>query len=45
LTCAAIVGLLPPPGRIAGGSVHLDGERIDTLPAEPLRRIRAGASG
>jgi peptide/nickel transport system ATP-binding protein len=40
LTGAAIVGLLEPPGRIAGGAVRLDGKRIDTLPPEPLRRIR-----
>ena len=45
LTCAAIVGLLPPPGRIAGGSVRLDGERVDTLSAEPLRRIRGRRIG
>jgi peptide/nickel transport system ATP-binding protein len=40
LTGAAIVGLLEPPGHIAGGAVRLDGKRIDTLPPEPLRRIR-----
>ncbi len=45
LTGAAIIGLLTPPGRIAGGSVHLDGERIDTLPAERLRRIRGRRIG
>jgi peptide/nickel transport system ATP-binding protein len=45
LTGAAIVGLLAPPGRIAGGSVHLDNERIDTLPAERLRRIRGRRIG
>src|SRR4051794_7719454 len=45
LTGAAIVGLLTPPGRIAGGSVHLDGERIDTLSPERLRRIRGRRIG
>src|SRR5271156_2875042 len=45
LTGAAIVGLLTPPGRIGGGSVRLDGERIDTLAAEPLRRIRGRRIG
>jgi peptide/nickel transport system ATP-binding protein len=45
LTGAAIVGLLTPPGRIGGGSIHLDGERIDTLPAERLRRIRGRRIG
>jgi peptide/nickel transport system ATP-binding protein len=45
LTGSAIVGLLTPPGRIGGGSVHLNGERIDTLPAERLRRIRGRRIG
>ena len=45
LTGAAIVGLLEPPGRIAGGEVRLDGQRIDNLPAEPLRRIRGRRIG
>ena len=34
LTGAAIIGLLEPPGRIAGGEILLDGERIDNLPYE-----------
>ena len=33
MTGAAIIGLLDPPGRIAGGEVRLKGERIDNLPA------------
>jgi peptide/nickel transport system ATP-binding protein len=45
LAGAAIVGLLTPPGRIAGGAIHLQGERIDTLPAERLRRIRGRRIG
>ena len=45
LTGAAIVGLLTPPGRIGGGSIHLDGERIDNLPPEGLRRIRGKRIG
>jgi peptide/nickel transport system ATP-binding protein len=45
LTGAAIMGLLTPPGRIAGGSVHLSGERIDTLSPERLRRIRGRRIG
>ena len=45
LTGSAIVGLLTPPGRIGGGSVHLNGERIDTLPAERMRRIRGRRIG
>ena len=31
LTGAAIIGLLEPPGRIAGGQILLEGERIDNL--------------
>ena len=45
LTGAAIIGLLEPPGRIAGGEVRLKGERIDNLPAEALRRIRGRRIG
>ena len=45
LTGAAIIGLLTPPGRIAGGSVHLAGERIDTLPPDRMRRIRGRRIG
>lgn len=45
LAGAAIAGLLAPPGRIAGGSVHLAGERIDTMPPERLRRIRGRRIG
>ena len=45
LTGAAIIGLLPAPGRIAGGAVYLTGERIDTLPPERLRRIRGRRIG
>ncbi|HZA65745.1 MAG TPA: ABC transporter ATP-binding protein [Geminicoccaceae bacterium] len=40
LTGAAVIGLLEPPGRIAGGQVVLEGERIDQLPYERLRRLR-----
>jgi len=45
LTGAAIIGLLEPPGRIAGGEVLLDGDRIDNLPADELRRIRGKRIG
>jgi peptide/nickel transport system ATP-binding protein len=40
LTGAAIIGLLEPPGRIAAGEILLDGERIDNLRADKLRRLR-----
>ena len=45
LTGAAIVGLLERPGRIAGGEIRLDGQRIDNLAPEPLRRIRGRRIG
>jgi peptide/nickel transport system ATP-binding protein len=40
LTGLAIIGLLEHPGRIAGGQIRLDGQRIDHLPQEALRRLR-----
>ena len=40
LTGAAIIGLLEPPGRIAGGEILLHGEAIHTLSAERMRRLR-----
>jgi len=45
LTGAAIIGLLEPPGRIAGGEILLKGSRIDNLPPEALRRIRGKRIG
>src|SRR5438445_2443689 len=45
LTGAAIIGLLEPPGRIAGGRVLLDGRRIDDLAPEALRRVRGKEIG
>ena len=40
LTGSAIIGLLDPPGRIAGGEIRFEGRRIDNLPYEAMRRIR-----
>ena len=40
LTGAAVIGLLEPPGRIAEGEILLDGERVDRLPYERMRRLR-----
>ena len=45
LTGAAIIGLLEPPGRISGGEVLLDGERIDTLSDDQMRHIRGRRIG
>ena len=45
LTGAAIIGLLDPPGRIAGGEILLEGRRIDNLPYEQMRKIRGRQIG
>jgi peptide/nickel transport system ATP-binding protein len=45
MTGAAVIGLLEPPGRIAGGEVRLNGLRIDNLPYEELRKIRGREIG
>ncbi len=45
VTGAAIIGLIDPPGRIAGGQVRLEGRRIDDLPPDAMRRIRGKKIG
>ena len=45
LTGAAIIGLLEPPGRIAGGGILLSGRRIDDLRAEAMRKVRGREIG
>jgi peptide/nickel transport system ATP-binding protein len=40
LTGAAIIGLLEPPGRIAGGEIWLEGRRIDSHSPEAMRKLR-----
>ena len=45
LTGNAIIGLLEPPGRIAAGEIRLEGERIDQLEGEKMRRIRGRRIG
>ena len=40
LTGAAIIGLLDPPGRVASGEIRFQGQRIDKLPYEQMRRMR-----
>jgi peptide/nickel transport system ATP-binding protein len=41
----AVIGLVEPPGRIAGGEIRLEGQRIDDLPRERMRRLRGGRIG
>jgi peptide/nickel transport system ATP-binding protein len=45
MTGSAVIGLLEPPGRIAGGEVWLDGERIDNLSPEAMRKVRGKRIG
>jgi peptide/nickel transport system ATP-binding protein len=45
LTGAAIIGLLEPPGRVTGGQILLNGQRIDHLGHEAMRKIRGRQIG
>ena len=45
LTGASIIGLLEPPGRVAGGQIVLEGQRIDHLRHEQMRHIRGRRIG
>jgi peptide/nickel transport system ATP-binding protein len=45
MTGSAIIGLIAPPGRISNGEILLQGERIDNLPPEKLRRYRGKRIG
>ena len=45
LTGQSIIGLLEPPGHIAGGKIHLSGQRIDQLPYHEMRRLRGKKIG
>ena len=45
ITGMAIIGLIEPPGRIAAGEIRFEGERIDRLPYEQMRRIRGRRIG
>src|SRR5437868_4180777 len=45
VTGLAVIGLIDPPGRIAGGEIYLSGMRIDHLPPEEIRRVRGKRIG
>ena len=45
LTGMSIIGLLDAPGRLGGGIITLEGERIDNLRYEEMRRIRGKKVG
>jgi len=45
MTGSAIIGLIEPPGHIAGGEVYLSGKRIDNLPQEEMAKLRGKRIG
>jgi peptide/nickel transport system ATP-binding protein len=45
VTGSAVIGLIDPPGRIAGGEISLSGLRIDNLAPEEMRKIRGKRIG
>ncbi len=45
VTGAAVIGLIDPPGRIAGGEIRLSGQRIDDLDQDAMRKIRGKRIG
>jgi peptide/nickel transport system ATP-binding protein len=45
MTGNAVIGLLDRPAHIARGEVVLEGERIDNLPYEQMRRVRGKRIG
>jgi peptide/nickel transport system ATP-binding protein len=45
VTGSAVIGLIDPPGRIAGGEIWLSDTRIDNLRPEEMRRIRGKRIG
>lgn len=45
MTGNAVIGLLNRPAKISGGEIHLNGNRIDNLSAEEMRRLRGKEIG
>lgn len=45
LTALAVLGLLPPPGRVVGGAIELDGVDLLGLREPELRRLRGTEIG
>ncbi|TNC14334.1 ABC transporter ATP-binding protein [Methylobacterium terricola] len=45
VTGSAVIGLIDPPGRIAGGEIRLAGERIDNLTPDAMRKVRGKRIG
>ena len=45
LTGNSVIGLVDQPGRISGGEIRLNGQRIDNLPTEEMRWLRGRKIG
>ena len=45
ITGTAVLGLLDPPARLAGGRIYLAGQRIDGLPEPEMRKLRGREIG
>ncbi len=45
MTGAAVIGLIEPPGHIAGGTIHLGDDRIDNFSQDELLRVRGRRIG
>lgn len=45
LTCRAVMGLVPPPGRVGGGDVRFEGVSVPAMSTTQLRRYRASDVG
>jgi peptide/nickel transport system ATP-binding protein len=45
MSALAVIGLVPPPGRIAEGSIRFDGAELRDMRERDLRRIRGAAVG
>jgi peptide/nickel transport system ATP-binding protein len=45
LTGAALIGLLEPPGRVSGGEIWFEGQRIDNIGQEGMRHLRGRKIG
>jgi oligopeptide/dipeptide ABC transporter ATP-binding protein len=45
MTSLAVLGLVPPPGRIAGGSIRFDGRELVGLSEAALRTVRGRRVG
>jgi oligopeptide/dipeptide ABC transporter ATP-binding protein len=45
IVALSILGVVPHPGRVVGGSIRFEGEELVGAPPERLRRVRGGGIG